>query len=117
MGRFEYLETGLGKGDKKAAKKAKKLEKVASKKSDRRRSQHEEDHGPVEVVYVRRETIRAAWRELKADGAGESLSELVDDLLLAWLNERQQERHTAADDDDDEEAGEDADAWDGGDDD
>ncbi|GHG05838.1 hypothetical protein GCM10017783_18080 [Deinococcus piscis] len=96
MSRFDYLDTGDKKAAKKAVKKAKKLEKALSddKKADhRRRVRAEEqqlDQGKVEVVYVRRETIRAAWRELKAEG-GESLSELVDDLLLAWLQERQAE--------------------------
>ncbi|MDO4263508.1 MAG: hypothetical protein Q4C67_04850 [Deinococcus sp.] len=94
MARFGYLEHDA---DKKAAKKAKKLEKLASagKKADQKRRVRAEeqqlDHGKVEVVYVRRETIRAAWRELKEDG-GESLSELVDDLLLGWLQARQAER-------------------------
>ncbi|ADY25980.1 hypothetical protein Deipr_0824 [Deinococcus proteolyticus MRP] len=95
MARFGYLE---GKDAKKAAKKARKLEKAASagKKADERRRSHaEEGSGKVEVVYVRRETIRAAWRELKAEG-GESLSELVDDLLLGWLQERQVERAGSA---------------------
>lgn len=103
MGRFSYLEGGSEKSDKKAAKKARKLEKAANKEDQRRRVQHEEDHGPVEVVYVRRETIRAAWRELKADGVSESLSELVDDLLLAWLSERHQQRG-GADFEDEEDA-------------
>ncbi|MFC6591136.1 hypothetical protein ACFP81_03225 [Deinococcus lacus] len=39
---------------------------------------------PVEVVYIRREIIRAAWRAHK-DAGGESVSELVEDLLLEWL--------------------------------
>ena len=41
----------------------------------------------LEAVYVRKETVRAVWREVKKDG-GESVSELVEDLLLKWLRER-----------------------------
>lgn len=41
----------------------------------------------VEPVYVRKETVRAVWREVKRSG-GESVSELVEDLLLRWLRER-----------------------------
>ena len=103
MARFKYLEDDAA--GKKAAKKARKLEAAAGKakkKNESRRAAAEaRDQGQVEVVYVRRETIRATWRELKADG-GESLSELVDDLLLRWLQERQEERGelSAADADD-----------------
>lgn len=42
----------------------------------------------VEPIYVRRETVKAVWREIKDEG-GESVSELVEDLLLRWLKERQ----------------------------
>lgn len=93
MSRFDYLEHSEDSKAKKV-KKAKKLEKAksAGKKADLKRRARAEarqlDQGKVEVVYVRRETIQAAWRELKAEG-GESLSELVDDLLLGWLHERQ----------------------------
>ncbi|ACO46085.1 hypothetical protein DEDE109153_01895 [Deinococcus deserti] len=41
----------------------------------------------LEPVYVRKETVRAVWREIKKDG-GESVSELVEDLLLMWLRDR-----------------------------
>ncbi len=41
----------------------------------------------MEAVYVRKETVRAVWREVKKEG-GESVSELVEDLLLRWLRER-----------------------------
>ncbi|WP_293911552.1 hypothetical protein [Deinococcus sp.] len=42
---------------------------------------------PLEIVYVRKEILRAVWREVKADG-GESVSELVEELLSAWLQAR-----------------------------
>lgn len=97
MSRFGYLDSETGKkAAKKAAKKARKLDKDAG--HGKKGSRHAEDpleRGQVEVVYVRRETIRAAWRELKAEG-GESLSELVDDLLLGWLQERQDAQTAAA---------------------
>ncbi|MFC4636806.1 hypothetical protein [Deinococcus hohokamensis] len=41
----------------------------------------------LEAVYLRKETVRAVWREVKKDG-GESVSELVEDLLLLWLRGR-----------------------------
>ena len=75
MGRFDYL-----KPDKTAKKK--------SKKKSKKDAGHELEN--LAVVYVRRETIRAVWSELKKESEDiESLSELVDDLLLEWLNERQ----------------------------
>jgi hypothetical protein len=42
---------------------------------------------PLEIVYVRKEILRAVWREVKAEG-GESVSELVEELLSAWLQAR-----------------------------
>lgn len=75
MPRFEYL----GKNKKKTKGKKATLEPDGHKKG-----QSEER---VEAVYVRKETVRAVWREIKADG-GESVSELVEDLLLGWLKER-----------------------------
>ena len=42
---------------------------------------------PLEIVYVRKEVLRAVWKEVKGDG-GESVSELVDELLSAWLQAR-----------------------------
>ena len=44
---------------------------------------------PLDIVYVRREVLRAVWKEVKVEG-GESVSELVDELLAAWLQERSQ---------------------------
>ena len=41
----------------------------------------------LEAVYLRKETVQAVWREVKKDG-GESVSELVEDLLLMWLRSR-----------------------------
>ena len=41
----------------------------------------------VEPVYVRKATIRAVWRQVKKEG-GESVSELVENLLLRWLRDR-----------------------------
>lgn len=103
MTRFDYLPasgtTELKKGRKqeKRKKKARRAEKKAAKP-------HSRDSGRAEViprpdptappsteqvssVYVRQETVRAVWREVKRDG-GESVSELVEDLLLAWLQAR-----------------------------
>ena len=76
MARFEYL-----KGEKSQRKSGKKLKTPAP---DESRGKSEER---VEAVYVRKETVRAVWREVKKEG-GESVSELVEDLLLRWLRER-----------------------------
>lgn len=88
MGRFGYLEESGAKPGKAKAKKSTKKGTRASKKTPapdgRRRGESEER---VEPVYVRKETVRAVWREVKKDG-GESVSELVEDLLLGWLRER-----------------------------
>lgn len=69
MARFEYLEGKKKKG----------------------KARHDPPSGvtgePAEAVYLRKETIRAAWREYRKEG-GESLSELIDDLLLKWLRDR-----------------------------
>ena len=46
-----------------------------------------EDEAEVEPVYGRKKTVRAGWREVKKEG-GESVRELVEDLLLQWLRER-----------------------------
>ena len=80
MSRFEYL-TENGKKSKKD-KKNKSAKKTPA--PDGRRGASEER---VEAVYVRKETVRAVWREVKKEG-GESVSELVEDLLLQWLRER-----------------------------
>ena len=94
MGRFDYLEAvpAGGKkaegGKKKARKALKKLKKKAARalppEPAGRRGETTER---VEAVYLRKETVRAVWREVKKDG-GESVSELVEDLLLRWLRER-----------------------------
>lgn len=42
---------------------------------------------PLEIVYVRKEVLRAVWQQIKQEG-GESVSELVDELLSAWLQTR-----------------------------
>ncbi|THF88352.1 hypothetical protein E7T09_03870 [Deinococcus sp. KSM4-11] len=96
MTRFDYLEPRTGKkSGRKRDKKAKKAERKAAKT-------RAAEVGPVTIrvdptappsseqvsrVYVRQETVRAVWREVKRDG-GESVSELVEDLLLAWLRAR-----------------------------
>ena len=80
MGRFDYLEDKPGK----SAGKGRKRGKGAPAPDGRGKGSNEER---VEAVYVRKETVRAVWREVKADG-GESVSELVEDLLLRWLRER-----------------------------
>ncbi|PTA69731.1 hypothetical protein [Deinococcus arcticus] len=72
MGRFDYLKEGRKVG------KARKV----TPEPDRRRTQAAGE--PLEPVYVRRETVRAVWKQVKKEG-GESVSELVEDLLLAWL--------------------------------
>jgi hypothetical protein len=79
MARFAYLE------GKKSPKKAK-LRKATPEPDGRRRGETEER---VEAIYVRKETVRAVWREVKGDrDPAESVSELVEDLLLAWLRDR-----------------------------
>lgn len=86
-GRFGYLEKPAKK-DKKSKKTRRQLpEKVALPRTDASRERGRADEEDVATIYVRRETIRAVWREVKSDG-GENLSELVEDLLLAWLRER-----------------------------
>ncbi|MBZ9711983.1 hypothetical protein [Deinococcus multiflagellatus] len=75
MGRFDYLTEG---------QKAGKRRKVTPEPDGRRTQAAGE---PLEPVYLRRETVRAVWKQVKKDG-GESVSELVEDLLLAWLRAR-----------------------------
>lgn len=82
MARFDYLESSKKK--KKKGKKAKAKAKHAPEPDGRRR---EDSSDKAEAVYLRKSTIRAAWREYRAEG-GESLSELVEDLLLQWLRDR-----------------------------
>lgn len=82
MPRFDYLDEQKKK-KKKSDQKAK-AGKVAPAGDGRRKGETSER---VEAVYVRQETIRAAWRAYRAEG-GESVSELVEDLLLKWLRER-----------------------------
>ncbi|MFT2718731.1 hypothetical protein ACMT4L_01895 [Deinococcus sp. A31D244] len=99
MGRFDYLqerealapETADSSAPRKAGKKgrkkggkARKALKVTPEPDGRSKGETAER---VEAVYVRKETVRAVWRAVKAEG-GESVSELVEDLLLAWLRER-----------------------------
>ncbi|WP_295818688.1 hypothetical protein [uncultured Deinococcus sp.] len=96
MSRFTYLDSAKkkGKGRKKAAKAERRARRHAPEDSARTPVPGPQDEtaglaradAPV-TVYVRRETVRAVWREVKQDG-GESVSELVEDLLLAWLRER-----------------------------
>lgn len=81
VSRFEYLDSSKKKNKK--GKKAKHTK--ASPQPDGRRKEDASDR--AEAVYLRKSTIRAAWREYREDG-GESLSELVEDLLLKWLRER-----------------------------
>lgn len=80
MGRFDYLEPT---SKKKKGKKGKR-QKNTPEPDGRRKDDTAE---LAEAVYLRKGTIRAAWREYRADG-GESLSELIEDLLLKWLRER-----------------------------
>lgn len=98
MARFDYLAAGDGADKpghpegKKARKKAKKALKKLRKKAARElppepAGRRGETTERVEAVYIRKETVRAVWREVKKDG-GESVSELVEDLLLRWLRDR-----------------------------
>ncbi|MBZ9751076.1 hypothetical protein GO986_21250 [Deinococcus sp. HMF7620] len=77
MGRFDYLSKTGKKAKKEAGRKV-------TPAPDARRT-HAPD--PVEAVYLRRETVRAVSRALKK-GGGESVEELAEDLLLAWLRAR-----------------------------
>ena len=77
MARFDYLADRPKKGKKKA--------KTPNPAPDGRNPGQTAER--LEAVYVRKETVRAVWREFKRDG-GESVSELVEDLLLRWLRER-----------------------------
>lgn len=76
MARFDYLGS-------EATKKKKSQKKTPAPDGSRKGETQER----VEAVYLRKETVRAVWREVKKDG-GESVSELVEDLLLKWLRER-----------------------------
>ncbi|GGR83753.1 hypothetical protein [Deinococcus sedimenti] len=78
MGRFDYLK----KADR-AAKKGNVLKSAPAPDESRTGGTER-----LEAVYLRKETVRAVWRQVRDDG-GESVSELVEDLLLAWLRERQ----------------------------
>jgi hypothetical protein len=83
MARFDYLDSSNGK--KKSDRKAGRREATPATDGRRRGESSER----VEVVYIRKETLRAVWREVRNDGdPAESVSELVEDLLLAWLRER-----------------------------
>lgn len=89
MARFDYLDHAKLANPKKKKKDKQKTKKGKIKKptpeSDGRRKGKTSER--VEVVYIRTETVQAVWREVKKEG-GESVSELVEDLLLAWLRER-----------------------------
>lgn len=78
MARFDYLE-GKAKGE------VKKKTRKATPAPDGR--QFGEGGEKLEAVYIRKETLRAAWRIYKSEG-GESVSELVENVLLQWLRER-----------------------------
>jgi hypothetical protein len=87
VGRFDYLQERTGKGrggDKGKGGKRDRPLKVTPEPDGRQKGETAER---VEAVYVRKETVRAVWRQVKAEG-GESVSELVEDLLLRWLRER-----------------------------
>lgn len=77
MARFDYLDD-KSKGSKKKARKS------APAPDGRQFSSSGEK---LEAVYIRKETLRAAWRVYKAEG-GESVSELVEETLLQWLRDR-----------------------------
>lgn len=68
--RFAYLD-----GQKVRRKEAEKIEQSALE--------------PLETVYIRKETLRAVWRALHKGRDG-NLNELMEDLLLRWLNEQEQ---------------------------
>lgn len=76
MSRFDYLE--------KSGQKSKKGKKTTPEPDGRRKTEADDK---AEAIYLRKSTIRAAWREYRKDG-GESMSELVEDLLLKWLRDR-----------------------------
>jgi len=78
VGRFDYLDINTKGG------KNRKARKSAPAPDESRTGGTER----LEAVYLRKETVRAVWRQVRDDG-GESVSELVEDLLLAWLRERQ----------------------------
>lgn len=50
---------------------------------------------PLETVYIRKETLRAVWRALHKGRDG-NLNELMEDLLLRWLNEQEQKATSLA---------------------
>ncbi|AZI41445.1 hypothetical protein EHF33_00650 [Deinococcus psychrotolerans] len=74
-GRFGYLD------GQKVSKRSRPKKKHDKTKPDPNSSE------PLEIVYVRKEILRAVWKEVKQEG-GESVSELVDELLSAWLQTR-----------------------------
>ncbi|PNY80012.1 hypothetical protein [Deinococcus koreensis] len=82
--RFGYLEKS-GRNGKKGKTRVK--PPTTPPPTDESRDRGRAEGERVAAVYVRRETVQAVWREVKRDG-GESLSELVEDLLLAWLRGR-----------------------------
>ena len=47
---------------------------------------------PLEIVYVRKETLRAVWHMLGKGRSG-NLNELTEDLLHRWLYEQEQRAH------------------------
>lgn len=78
MGRFDYLDRQPKKGSRSKRREAAPKGRPKGESGER-----------VEIVYIRKETLRAVWREVRNDGdPAESVSELVEDLLLAWLRDR-----------------------------
>ncbi len=71
-GRFAYLE---GQSVRKKHKK-----KAAKAAQDSKQE-------PLEIVYIRKELLRGVWRQYKVMG-GESVSELVEELLSEWLQQQ-----------------------------
>lgn len=86
MARFSYLDSPARAGKKGRKRRKDGARKTAPAPDGRGRGESEER---VEIVYIRKETVRAVWREVRNDGdPAESVSELVEDLLLAWLRDR-----------------------------
>ncbi|ULH16137.1 hypothetical protein MF271_05820 [Deinococcus sp. KNUC1210] len=70
---------------------AKRFAYLDGQKVPRKKAEKVQDAGgePLEIVYVRKETLRAVWQKL-GKGKDGNLNELTEDLLHRWLYEQEQ---------------------------
>ena len=71
---------------------AKRFAYLGGQKVPRKKAEKVQDLGgeALEIVYVRKETLRAVWHKL-GKGKDGNLNELTEDLLHRWLYEQEQQ--------------------------